>query len=49
MVGVNGGSFIGADLPFGGRGQSGIGREWGVAGFEEFLEIQSVGIGSVGS
>ena len=48
MVGVNGGSFIGADLPFGGRGQSGIGREWGVAGFEEFLELQSVGIGTVG-
>ena len=45
---VNGGSFIGAHLPFGGRGQSGIGREWGVAGFEEFLELQSVGIGTVG-
>lgn len=49
MVGVNGGSFIGAKLPFGGRGQSGIGREWGVAGFEEFLELQSVGVGSVGA
>jgi aldehyde dehydrogenase (NAD+) len=49
MVGVNGGSFIGANLPFGGRGQSGIGREWGVAGFEEFLELKSVGIGSVGA
>jgi aldehyde dehydrogenase (NAD+) len=48
MAGVNGGSFIGAHLPFGGRGQSGIGREWGVAGFEEFLELQSVGIGTVG-
>ena len=49
MVGVNGGSFIGANLPFGGRGQSGIGREWGVAGFEEFLELQSVGVGALGS
>ncbi len=48
MASVNGGSFIGAHLPFGGRGQSGIGREWGVAGFEEFLELQSVGIGAVG-
>ncbi len=47
MVGVNGGSFIGAHLPFGGLGQSGIEHEWGVAGFEEFLEIQSVGVGSV--
>jgi len=46
MVGVNGGSFIGADLPFGGRGQSGIGREWGVAGFEEFLELKTIGVGA---
>lgn len=45
MVAVNGGSFIGAELPFGGRGQSGIGREWGVAGFEEFLELKTVGVG----
>jgi aldehyde dehydrogenase (NAD+) len=48
MVAVNGGSFIDAELPFGGRGQSGIGREWGVAGFEEFLEPKSVGVGSIG-
>ena len=32
-------------FPSAGRGQSGIGREWGVAGFEEFLELQSVGVG----
>jgi aldehyde dehydrogenase (NAD+) len=48
MVAVNGGTFIGADLPFGGRGESGIGREWGVAGFEEFLELKTVGVGAVG-
>jgi aldehyde dehydrogenase (NAD+) len=47
MVAVNGGSFIGADLPFGGRRQSGIGREWGVAGFEEFLDLKTVGVGAV--
>jgi aldehyde dehydrogenase (NAD+) len=47
MVAVNGGSFIGADLPFGGRGQSGIGREWGVAGFEEFLELKTIGLGAL--
>jgi aldehyde dehydrogenase (NAD+) len=47
MVAVNGGSFIGADLPFGGRGQSGIGREWGVAGFEEFLELKTIGVGAI--
>jgi aldehyde dehydrogenase (NAD+) len=46
MVAVNGGTFIGAELPFGGRRQSGMGREWGVAGFEEFLDPKSVGIGS---
>ena len=49
MVAVNGGSFIGAELPFGGRGQSGIGREWGVAGFEEFLELKTVGVGAAGA
>jgi aldehyde dehydrogenase (NAD+) len=46
MVAVNGGSFIGAELPFGGRRQSGMGREWGIAGFEEFLDLKSVGVGS---
>ncbi len=46
MVSVNGGSFIGAELPFGGRRQSGMGREWGVAGFEEFLDLKSVGVGA---
>ncbi|HJU47601.1 MAG TPA: aldehyde dehydrogenase family protein [Gaiellaceae bacterium] len=49
MVAVNGGSFIGAELPFGGVRQSGVGREWGVAGFEEFLELQSIGVGGIGT
>jgi aldehyde dehydrogenase (NAD+) len=48
MVAVNGGSFIGAELPFGGRGQSGSSREWGVAGVEEFLDLKSIGVGSLG-
>ena len=30
------------DVPFGGYKQSGVGREMGVAGFEEYLEIKSV-------
>ena len=49
MVAVNGGSFIGAELPFGGRGQSGNAREWGVAGFEEFLDLKTIGVGRIGT
>ena len=41
-LGVNGGQWYGADVPFGGYKQSGIGREMGRAGFEEYLEIKSV-------
>jgi aldehyde dehydrogenase (NAD+) len=49
MVAVNGGSFIGAELPFGGRRQSGNAREWGVAGFEEFLDLKTIGVGGIGT
>ncbi|MEL7312093.1 MAG: aldehyde dehydrogenase family protein, partial [Pseudomonadota bacterium] len=35
----HGGSIM---APFGGYKQSGNGREWGVLGFEEFLETKSV-------
>ena len=41
-VSVNGGIWFAPDVPFGGYKQSGIGREMGVAGFEEYLEIKSV-------
>ena len=41
-VNVNGGVFYGVDVPFGGYKQSGLGREMGVAGFEEYLEIKSI-------
>jgi aldehyde dehydrogenase (NAD+) len=40
-VGINGGLWYGADVPFGGFKQSGVGREMGVAGFEEYTEITS--------
>jgi aldehyde dehydrogenase (NAD+) len=39
---VNGGLWYGADVPFGGYKQSGIGREMGVAGFEEYLEQKAM-------
>jgi aldehyde dehydrogenase (NAD+) len=40
-VGINGGLWYGADVPFGGFKQSGVGREMGVPGFEEYTEITS--------
>ena len=42
---VNGGLWYGADVPFGGYKQSGIGREMGVAGFEEYLDSVTRGAG----
>ncbi|NKQ56221.1 aldehyde dehydrogenase [Amycolatopsis sp. K13G38] len=41
-VSVNGGVWYAVDAPFGGYKQSGIGREMGVAGFEEYLETKLV-------
>lgn len=41
MTGINGGMFTGADMPFGGMKSSGMGREWGVAGLEEFLDMRT--------
>ncbi|UYP20277.1 aldehyde dehydrogenase family protein [Rhodococcus sp. Z13] len=41
QVYINGGAFN-TDAPFGGYKQSGIGREAGVFGLEEFLEIKSI-------
>jgi aldehyde dehydrogenase (NAD+) len=41
-VGINGGVWYAPDVPFGGYKQSGVGREMGVAGFEEYLEIKSM-------
>ena len=39
---VNGGVWFAPDAPFGGYKQSGVGREMGVAGFEEYLEIKTI-------
>jgi aldehyde dehydrogenase (NAD+) len=43
-IGVNGGMYYGVDSPFGGYKQSGIGREMGVPGFEEYLEIKTIAV-----
>ncbi len=39
---VNGGVWFSPDAPFGGYKQSGVGREMGVAGFEEYLETKTM-------
>jgi acyl-CoA reductase-like NAD-dependent aldehyde dehydrogenase len=41
-ISVNGGAWFGPDVPFGGYKQSGIGREMGAAGLEEFLERKAL-------
>jgi aldehyde dehydrogenase (NAD+) len=41
-VNVNGGVWYAADVPFGGYKQSGVGREMGLAGFEEYLELKVI-------
>ncbi len=43
VIGVNGGACYGADTPFGGYKASGVGRQNGVAGFDQYTEIKSVG------
>lgn len=44
-VTVNGGNYYGADAPFGGYKQSGLGREMGREGFEEYLETKTIAVG----
>ena len=39
-VALNGAHWVAADTPFGGQRQSGIGREHGIDGFEEFLDMK---------
>jgi aldehyde dehydrogenase (NAD+) len=41
-IGINGGLWFSPDVPFGGYKHSGVGRESGVAGFEEYLETKSI-------
>jgi len=41
-LGINGALFVGADAPFGGYKQSGIGRQCGIEGLEIFTETKTV-------
>ena len=43
-IAVNGGQWFGPDTPFGGYKESGLGREHGTQGFEEYLETKSIGL-----
>jgi aldehyde dehydrogenase (NAD+) len=41
-IGVNGAAPMGPDLPFGGYKDSGVGRQNGTYGFDQYLEVKSV-------
>jgi aldehyde dehydrogenase (NAD+) len=43
-VSINNGTWMHMDVPFGGFKQSGIGRQYGKQGFEEYLEIKVLGM-----
>jgi aldehyde dehydrogenase (NAD+) len=41
-VSVNGAPWFDVESPFGGYKQSGLGREWGTEGLEDFLEVKTI-------
>jgi aldehyde dehydrogenase (NAD+) len=41
-VSVNGAPWFDPGSPFGGYKQSGLGREWGTEGLEDFLEVKTI-------
>jgi aldehyde dehydrogenase (NAD+) len=43
FIGVDGCAAYGADAPFGGYKASGIGRQNGVAGFDQYTELKTIG------
>jgi aldehyde dehydrogenase (NAD+) len=42
QVSVNGGNTYGPDMPFGGYKHSGVGRQNGSEGFEQYLETKAL-------
>jgi aldehyde dehydrogenase (NAD+) len=47
-VSVNGAQWFDVESPFGGYKQSGLGREWGTEGLEDFLEVKTIAFPSAG-
>jgi succinate-semialdehyde dehydrogenase/glutarate-semialdehyde dehydrogenase len=47
MVGINEGFISSESVPFGGIKESGVGREGGYYGIEEYLELKYVCFGSL--
>jgi aldehyde dehydrogenase (NAD+) len=45
IVGVNGGVFYGADAPFGGYKASGVGRQGGIEGYQQYTEVKTIATG----
>ncbi len=45
-VSINGGVWMHMDVPFGGYKHSGIGRQFGIEGFESYLETKVLGVPS---
>jgi len=43
---VNGGMYYGADAPFGGYKASGLGRQNGIEGLEQYLETKTIAYAS---
>ncbi|MFP5411040.1 MAG: aldehyde dehydrogenase family protein, partial [Gammaproteobacteria bacterium] len=48
MVGINAGVISTAEAAFGGVKQSGLGREGGRSGIDEYLETKYVNLGGLG-
>jgi aldehyde dehydrogenase (NAD+) len=42
-VGINGGMYYGSDAPYGGYKASGVGRQNGIEGLEQYLETKTIG------
>jgi aldehyde dehydrogenase (NAD+) len=47
-VAVNGAQWFDVQSPFGGYKQSGLGREWGHEGLEDFLEVKTIAFPAAG-